>query len=134
MRVDLQAPPWATPGSTTGVAARLSGDRIVGLARDREGPLWVATLASGLNRLDALGAFERFRHDPADPECLGSDFVRPIHEDRRGYLWVGLQGAGLDRLDPRTGRSIHYRHDDGDHAQCQGLKPMSSHGLLSKVG
>ena len=77
--------------------------------------MWIGTQGGGLSRLDrASGVFTHHRHDPADPDSLGSDDVRAILEDRSGMLWIGTNRNGLDRLDPISGRFVHYRPDPDD--------------------
>ncbi|PDV98210.1 two-component regulator propeller domain-containing protein [Candidatus Chloroploca asiatica] len=85
------------------------------LYTDREGMLWIGTLASGLNRYDPRSEqFTLYHHDPADLSSLSSNAVRAIYEDAVGTLWVGTLDGGLNRLDRATGRFTRYRHDPND--------------------
>ncbi|MGH7451859.1 MAG: ligand-binding sensor domain-containing protein, partial [bacterium] len=69
------------------------------------GILWIGTGAidgtmkgGGLNRFDTKsGAFTHYRHNPSDPNSIGSDIVWPLHEDKHGALWVETS-AGLAKL------------------------------------
>ncbi len=89
-------------------------DTVRYLYGDRAGMIWAASRA-GLHRIDGAGGVRTWRHDPADPDSLADNTVRPVLEDRRGNLWVGTFN-GLDMLDRRTGRFHHYRHDPQDPA------------------
>ncbi len=82
------------------------------------GDLWVGTGDGGLARLDAqqiaagTGRFERFRHNPADPNSLAKDRVIRLVADHAGAgLWVGTENGGLDYLDLATRRFAHHRFD-----------------------
>ncbi len=103
-------------------ANSLSHDGISSLYESpaQPGILWIGTgtleaslQGGGLNRLDTKsGRFTCYRHNPGDPNSIGSDIVGPIHEDGDGALWVGTL-AGLDKLvlkgpDRQTGTFTHF--------------------------
>ena len=68
----------------------LSSDKVRSLHETRAGVLWLGTHGGGLNRYDAAGdSFQDFRHDPQDPDSLGSNIVTALLEDSDGLLWVG---------------------------------------------
>ncbi len=80
----------------------LADDRVTALLHDRDGVLWVGTLAGGLQRFEEdpgrpAGRFERFQHDPQRAGSLSSDSVAALHQDRQGRLWVATYGGGLNR-------------------------------------
>jgi diguanylate cyclase (GGDEF)-like protein len=98
-----------------GAAAAALGARIMALASDPDGAVWIGTMDAGLGRLDpATGALRTYRHDAKDPRSLGSDAVMSLMVDRVGDLWVGTHGAGVSRLDAATGTFTRYRHDPAD--------------------
>jgi signal transduction histidine kinase/ligand-binding sensor domain-containing protein/HPt (histidine-containing phosphotransfer) domain-containing protein len=89
------------------------GGEIRGIMGDREGLIWTAS-RGGLHSLDPnSGRLRTYRHDPADPDSLADDVVRPMLEDSHGQLWLGTFN-GLDLLDRKTGRFRHFRHDARD--------------------
>jgi len=98
----------------------LSHDEIRAFLLDRQGALWIGTYGGGLNRLEPRTGsgrqtrFTHYRHDPNNPNSIGSDYIRAIHEDRSGILWIGTHGAGLDRFDRATGTIKHFRSDPRD--------------------
>ncbi len=78
----------------------ISNNRILAIAEDAEGRLWVGTDGGGLNRFDRqTGKFERFRFQE-EQGGSGRDKVLAIHSDRKGRLWVGTGGGGLLRREP----------------------------------
>jgi ligand-binding sensor domain-containing protein/DNA-binding CsgD family transcriptional regulator len=81
-----------------------AGNHVHDICQDSEGVLWIGTFGGGLIRMDrGTGRFSYFRHDPADPASLSSDFLYRVHEDKEGNFWVCTQ-AGLNRFDRRSGR------------------------------
>jgi diguanylate cyclase (GGDEF)-like protein len=95
-----------------GPAAKSLGDRVMALAADPEGQLWVGTMDAGLSHLDpTTGAVRSYRNDPRNPASLPSDAVMAVTLDRVGDLWVGTHGGGLARLDGGSERFVRYQHD-----------------------
>ncbi|MCP3960921.1 MAG: hypothetical protein GY719_24000 [bacterium] len=100
-------------------ASSLSDDRVTALLHDRAGTLWVGTVGGGLNRLQERrsGAesetFERYLHDPENPQSLSANAVATLFEDRRGRLWIGTIAGGLD-LYHEDGTFTSFRHDPYD--------------------
>ena len=52
----------------------------------------------------------RYRHDPANPQSLGSDVVHAVHVDQQGRLWAGTDEGGLNLFDPATETFTRYTH------------------------
>jgi ligand-binding sensor domain-containing protein len=83
----------------------LSDPHVTAVIEDHLGDLWIGTDGGGLNHLDRkTGRFTCYRHDPSDPNSLGSDAVLALLEDRQQNIWIGTWAGGLHRLDPRSGR------------------------------
>ena len=105
---------WAFDGRTW-LQARGGFDRVSGLARTRDGSLWVAA-NSGLYRLIATqGAWIENGRE----EGLSSASVRALLEDPSGRLWAGTT-RGLSFYDPDVNRDppltrirIHEMSDVG---------------------
>ncbi|MEP5763819.1 MAG: two-component regulator propeller domain-containing protein [Halieaceae bacterium] len=90
----------------------LSDNWIWDLKVGKDGTLWVATDAGGLNRYNRDDdSFIQYRHNPQDAHSIGSDRVRVIFQDRYGDFWVGTDGGGLNLLDPATGQFSRFQHD-----------------------
>ena len=88
---------------------------------DSRGDIWVGTsdgeddTAGGLNRFDpATNTFQRFMHDPDDPNSISVSSVLSIAEDLAGNLWVGTLGGGVNRFNRDTGDFVAYRNDPDD--------------------
>lgn len=70
-----------------------------GLARDRDGAVWVAT-PHGLRIVDPWAKpFRSLRRDPASESSLSSNSVISLAADPSGGLWAGTLGAGLNRVE-----------------------------------
>ncbi len=126
----------ADPGS-------LSHNSVWDILEDREGDLWISTSGGGLNRLRgglpaavasdrgpitgrSIGAFTRYRHDPADPGSLSHDSVYALYEDRSGTLWAGTS-EGLDRFDRASGKFVRHLNDPADPESLGGGLIMAIH-------
>ncbi|HET7434650.1 MAG TPA: two-component regulator propeller domain-containing protein [Thermoanaerobaculia bacterium] len=72
----------------------------------RDGRLLVGTYGGGFSVFDP--ANERFTRYP-----VSHDRVEAVIEDRQGQMWVGTY-EGLDRIDPRSGTTVHFKHDPHD--------------------
>ncbi len=101
----------------------LSDADIHAILEDSEGMLWLGTHRGGVNRMDPRqpGVFERFLHDPDDPETIAGNLISRygMAEDRQGYVWVGGAG-GLSRIDKRTGKVARYELSKDDSTGLQG--------------
>ncbi len=110
----------------------LSDDRVMSIAEDRPGFLWLGTLGSGLDRFDPrTETARRFRHDPQRPESLSNDVVADLHFDPAGNLWIGTQVGlnRLERLDAATGEAVFRRYLEQD-----GLPNNLIYGIESDGG
>jgi len=100
----------------------LSNNSIQAIYKDSAGNLWVGTI-DGLNRLvlsqspeqsegenegsnQKSGKWERYYHDPKNPNSLNHSGILSICEDREGTLWIGTF-AGLNKMEAET--SIRYK-------------------------
>jgi len=78
------------------------------LLQDRDGILWLGTLASGLWRFDpAEKRFTCFRHNPRDPRSLGDNDIRSLYQDSAGRLWIGANLGGLNLFHPADSSFEH---------------------------
>lgn len=89
----------------------ISSDHTWQIYRAKDGQLWVATLAGGLNRViekaDGSYSFERF----TIKDGLVDNDVESLAEDDQGNLW--LAGRGLSRFNPKTKNFQHFDYQDG---------------------
>ncbi len=94
----------------------LADDNIWSVAADKAGYIWLAPVATGLDRLDpATGIFTHFRHKNDDPGSLGCDTVMAIIQDHDGILWIGTYN-GLDRFDSKSNKFSHFRYNANDES------------------
>jgi len=82
---------------------------------DREGGIWVATLADGVLRVDPRTPLFRYASSRSTPPlALGNDFVTALAEAGDGALWVGTLRGGAYRVSS-DGRMVEaFRHRNGD--------------------
>lgn len=92
----------------TGIAQGLPSTEIKGLARDRDGYLWIAT-ADGLARYDGVG-MRVWRHDVSDPRGLPGNNIQTLMIDAEDRIWLSIEGAGISVLDAQRRGFTHYRH------------------------
>jgi ligand-binding sensor domain-containing protein/signal transduction histidine kinase len=87
----------------------LPDDRVIALADDHEGNIWV-----GLQTTEpTFFATRKKSFRPLLPQGLsskhlGEKMVNAIYEDGQGYLWVGTV-AFLTRIDRTSGKEVSYR-------------------------
>jgi ligand-binding sensor domain-containing protein len=82
---------------------------------DREGGIWVATLADGVLRVDPRTPLFRYVSSRSTPPlALGNDFVTALAEPGDGALWVGTLRGGAYRVST-DGKVVEtFRHREGD--------------------
>ena len=98
-----------------------SEDRIVAIAEDTAGALWLGTDGYGLLRYNG----EEFTHFTTE-NGLCDNTISELHTDRRGNLWIGTYYGGVSRYDgqeftnfTQQGRlegvevGAFFEHDDG---------------------
>jgi len=83
----------------------LTGDRVLALAPDRDGGLWVGRESGGLMHLGS-GAVRSY----GTRDGLASADVTAVLQDRRGTVWIGTD-SGVNRLSNH--RITQYRERDG---------------------
>lgn len=84
--------------STSQPTHRLSSNLISGLARDREGNVWIATNDRGLCRIDTYtGEVDEYSADSGSG--LGSNNIGGLKTGSDGTIWI-FSDAGIFRLDP----------------------------------
>ncbi|WP_162053212.1 two-component regulator propeller domain-containing protein [Pontibacter pamirensis] len=100
----------------------LSNNQVRALYEDRQGTLWVGTGSpfpgetpkgeGGLNRFNrTTGKFQRYMHDPENPNTLIDNKVRAILEDSEGVFWVGTYGDGLHTMNREEGTFERHLYD-----------------------
>src|SRR5690606_1244458 len=74
-----------------GAAQGLPSTDFFGIARDRDGYIWIAT-GDGLARYDGL-EMRVWRHEPGNPQSLPGNNVQFVHIDDRDRVWVATEGG-----------------------------------------
>ncbi|UYQ92089.1 response regulator [Chitinophaga horti] len=92
----------------------VSNNVISNMLEDAQHNLWIGTEGGGLNYLDRkTGKFTWYKHDPTDPQSLGSNLVKVVYEDKDHHIWIGTHGGGLNLLLP-NGRFRRSFYSAGD--------------------
>lgn len=90
-------------------------DDINQFVEDRHGNVWIGSNGGGLIYFDRqANRFIPYRHNPDDPNSIGSDVIVSLYMDRDDVLWVGTYHGGLNRFDGK--RFVRYMHDPLDPA------------------
>ncbi|MBF9220243.1 hybrid sensor histidine kinase/response regulator transcription factor [Hymenobacter ruricola] len=94
----------------------LQHKRVLGLAEDRQGRMWLATERGGLSvYTPATGRWRTYT--AADPDGPGTASFWKLLRDRRGRLWFGTDDRGLLWLDEGgNGRPDRFRQVPGSAA------------------
>jgi ligand-binding sensor domain-containing protein len=122
-RYDAETDEFIHYRNIAGDSTSLSDNEVITIYEDSEGTIWVGTgsvysatkndfEAGGLNKMDReTGKFERFKHDPKNPNSLINNKVSAIFEDSKGTLWIGTAGDGLHTMDKSSGKITRHRYD-----------------------
>ncbi len=98
-------------GHFESVSSALAG-RINELYVDHLGRLWIASVESGLGRIDQSGADAPTMQVLTTSQRLASNEIWCIVEDHLGRIYAG-NARGVDRIDPSSGEVLHYSEADG---------------------
>ncbi len=92
----------------------LGDPHVAAILEDDRGDLWVGTDGGGLDRFEkSTGRVIRYRHDPGNPQSIGSDAVIALVQDRQGNLWVAGWDSDLMLLDRDSGRVTRFPLAEG---------------------
>lgn len=101
---------------------RVTRGAVTALAQEKDGTLWVGSVAGGLVRVGA---------DADSPFSLAdgllSNEIRTLYLDAEGTLWIGTGGGGLSRLKAGQVASFTTRQGLGDDTVSQILEDDGGH-------
>jgi signal transduction histidine kinase/ligand-binding sensor domain-containing protein/DNA-binding response OmpR family regulator len=85
------------------------------LVEEKSGNFWIGT-SSGLFYFDRIAeSFQKFEHNPTDPNSLSHNLVKSILPDPENpdqFLWIGTS-SGLNKLDIQSKEFTHYTTAEG---------------------
>jgi ligand-binding sensor domain-containing protein len=116
-RFDTSRNTFTTYRNEPGNLHSLSDNTIRSIYEDRDGTMWIGTYSAGLNKMIPANSssdppsFRHYRHDPANPHSISSDYIRTLVQDRAGIFWIGTYGGGLNKFDREREIFTHYRAD-----------------------
>ncbi|WP_025064964.1 hybrid sensor histidine kinase/response regulator transcription factor [Hoylesella enoeca] len=100
----------ATNSEQTGLSNPVVGR----MTEDDAGNLWICTEGGGLNMYNSRT--KQFTWYLYPGNVISQNNLKAIYFDAlRNTIWVGTHLGGLDRIDVKSGRSVYYRHRNGDH-------------------
>jgi signal transduction histidine kinase/ligand-binding sensor domain-containing protein/DNA-binding response OmpR family regulator len=77
--------------------------------KDRDGRIWIATEADGLDIYDPVaGTTKHFNHDPSNPSSLSRNTTWLSYEDSSGRIWVGTADNVVNLWNPATSSFTRY--------------------------
>ena len=92
----------------------LSHNNISACLQAEDGKVLIGADGGGLNIFDTVtGQFVHFKHDPDNPESIGSDKPLAMLQDSKQRVWIGFWDGGLDYFDRDRQAFIHYRQKTG---------------------
>jgi ligand-binding sensor domain-containing protein/signal transduction histidine kinase/ActR/RegA family two-component response regulator len=109
-----------------GAAQGLPSTDFFGIARDRDGYIWIAT-GDGLARYDGL-QMRVWRHEPGDPQSLPGNNVQFVHIDERDRVWVATENGGLSVLGRDRRGFRHVRKADHPQMGSDDVFAITSRG------
>jgi signal transduction histidine kinase/ligand-binding sensor domain-containing protein/CheY-like chemotaxis protein/HPt (histidine-containing phosphotransfer) domain-containing protein len=104
----------------------LGDRRVMSLATDARGTLWIGTMEHGLRALSATGQLRSIPVKPGDAHSLSAAGIMTIVPARDGELWIGTYGGGVDVLDPTSGLVRQLPHG----AQPGALSAASARAIV----
>lgn len=111
------------------------------IIEDAAGDIWIASQRDGVWRYTpSTGEYVNYRHDPADPRSVASNWVIRTYIDDGGRLWFCTEGSGISRYDYQDGGFVNYGAANslpnsviyGMLADSEGKLWLSSNGGLIK--
>lgn len=111
--------------SDPGNPSTLSDDRVMSLAKDKSGFIWIGT-DDGLNRFNpASGEFTQFLTKPQNPLATTQDRIWGIYPDPvENALWICTDTKGLYRYDTGDGKFQRYSGDATDKSGLRSSKVL----------
>ena len=79
------------------------------IKEDRDGNLWIATLAGLAKWNRKTDQFSHYQQASTNSNSLSSNQIRCLLIDQDGSIWIGTSNAGLNHFYPGTGKWIRYR-------------------------
>ena len=87
------------------------------ILQDSRGFIWIGT-QDGLNRYDGQH-FSIFKHNPRDPDTVGSDRFFSIYEGADSRIWLGTD-KGIDIYDPSLEKFFKFNERTPDGMSVDG--------------
>lgn len=73
-------------------------DDVINIFEDKDGFLWIATWANGVNRFNPnTEKFERYFNNPNDSSSISSNATTAFSQDGSGNIWVASQNGVLNK-------------------------------------
>ena len=79
----------------SGISVDLNDGLVMSLL-EKDGVLWVGTMAGGVNLVKDNRVIGRFEHDEKDPSSISSNAISRIYQDSKNRLWFTTYGGGVN--------------------------------------
>lgn len=89
-------------------------DRIMAIAQDSNGNLWLGTFDSGLYKVNKeQTSATHYKNAPDTLTSLSNNSVMVILQDTQGTIWIGTAGGGLNRYNIEDDTFKRFTEKDG---------------------
>lgn len=92
-----------------------SSENCSGIAKDKNGNIWIGTLDHGINLIpsDQVNKsqikFEYLKHNLYNPSSLNSNLIRALYEAGDDIMWIGTIGNGVNYFDAEQKNFNHLK-------------------------
>jgi signal transduction histidine kinase/AraC-like DNA-binding protein/streptogramin lyase/ActR/RegA family two-component response regulator len=92
---------------------------VYSFCEDRQGRLWMGTLAGVFVFDPADRSFRRYHRDSGDRLALSHNVIRDITQDHTGAIWIATWDGGVNLLDEKAGETRHFFNSTAEKAAYQ---------------
>jgi len=100
------------PGDTTSLSDNVCSPALI---EDKDGAIWIPTIAEGLNRFDRVNeTFKRYQIKIESPYETGLNKIRGAYQDSENNIWFAHQRYGVFKYSPVEDTFAYYLVNNED--------------------